>query len=184
MNKEIEEMMLTVPQKIVAYDGNPAGQHLYGEQRQEIAEALYNAGYRKTFTSDLASDTQKAYKDGYRKGFEDGEEELKNEIYALKVQIECLEEHCTALEEDNINDEMNLDSLSKELEIISSELSRYTENAKTMCEETKKQAVKEFAEKLKMKTHNYYPSIDSYCISKHAVLVSEIDELLKEYLNG
>ena len=47
MNKEIEEMMLTVPQKIVAYDGNPAGQHLYGEQRQEIAEALYNAGYRK-----------------------------------------------------------------------------------------------------------------------------------------
>lgn len=49
MNKEhqIEEIMLTVPQKIVAYDGNPAGQHLYGEQRQEIAEALYNAGYRK-----------------------------------------------------------------------------------------------------------------------------------------
>lgn len=47
MNKEIEEMMLTVPQKIVAYDGNPVGQHLYGEQRQEIAEALYNAGYRK-----------------------------------------------------------------------------------------------------------------------------------------
>ena len=47
MNKKIEEMMLTVPQKIVAYDGNPAGQHLYGEQRQEIAEALYNAGYRK-----------------------------------------------------------------------------------------------------------------------------------------
>lgn len=47
MNKEIEEMMLTVPQKIVAYDGNPAGQHLYREQRQEIAEAVYAAGYRK-----------------------------------------------------------------------------------------------------------------------------------------
>ena len=47
MNKEIEEMMLTVPQKIVAYDMNPKGQHLYGEQRQEIAEAIYNAGYRK-----------------------------------------------------------------------------------------------------------------------------------------
>ena len=29
------------------------------------AEALYNAGYRKTFTSD----TQKAYKNGYKKGF-------------------------------------------------------------------------------------------------------------------
>ena len=47
MNNEIREIMLTVPQKIVAYDSNPAGQHLYGEQRQEIAEALYNAGYRK-----------------------------------------------------------------------------------------------------------------------------------------
>lgn len=71
MNKEIEEIMLTVPQKIVAYDGNPAGQHLYGEQRQEIAEALYNAGYRKTFTSDLASDTQKAFKEGYEKAKEE-----------------------------------------------------------------------------------------------------------------
>lgn len=67
--KEIEEMMLAVPQKIVAFDMNPKGQHLYGEQRKEIAEALYNAGYRKTFTSDLASDTQKAYKEGYEKGF-------------------------------------------------------------------------------------------------------------------
>lgn len=40
-------MMLDVPQNIVAYDGNPAGQHLYGEQRHQIAEALYSAGYRK-----------------------------------------------------------------------------------------------------------------------------------------
>lgn len=49
MNKEqqIKQMMLDVPQKIVAYDGNPVGQHLYGEQRYQIAEALYNAGYRK-----------------------------------------------------------------------------------------------------------------------------------------
>lgn len=38
-----------------------------------IAEALYNAGYRKTFTSD----TQKAYKEGYIKGFADGEEEFE-----------------------------------------------------------------------------------------------------------
>ena len=45
--QQIEEIMLKVPQKIVAYDGNPAGQHLYGEQRQQIAEAVYAAGYRK-----------------------------------------------------------------------------------------------------------------------------------------
>ena len=64
MNKEqqIKQMMLDVPQKIVAYDGNPAGQHLYGEQRQEIAETLYNAGYRQTFTSDSAPDTQNVCK--------------------------------------------------------------------------------------------------------------------------
>lgn len=35
-----------------------------------VAEALYNAGYRKTFTSDLASDMQKAFKEGYEKGCE------------------------------------------------------------------------------------------------------------------
>lgn len=35
------------------------------------AENLYNAGYRKTFTSDLASDTQKAFKEGYEKAKEE-----------------------------------------------------------------------------------------------------------------
>lgn len=44
-----------------------------------------------------------------------------------------------------------------------------------------KQAVKEFAKKLKEKVHNYYPSIDSYCTSRHVILVKDIDELLKEY---
>ena len=35
-----------------------------------VAEALYNVGYRKTFTSDFASDMQKAFKEGYEKGCE------------------------------------------------------------------------------------------------------------------
>ena len=48
--------------------------------------------------------------------------------------------------------------------------------------ECKKSIVKEFAEKLKKKVHNYYPSIDSYCTSKHVILVKDIDELLKEFL--
>lgn len=47
--------------------------------------------------------------------------------------------------------------------------------------EYKRQAVKEFAEKLEKKVHNYYPSIDSYCTSRHVILVKDIDELLKEY---
>lgn len=62
MNEEVKELMLTIPQTIVAYDANPKGQHLYGEQRLQIAEAIYNAGYRKTFTSDFATDTQKVCK--------------------------------------------------------------------------------------------------------------------------
>lgn len=45
--EQIEGIMTAVPQTIIAYDGNPKGQHLYGEQRKQIAEALYNAGYRK-----------------------------------------------------------------------------------------------------------------------------------------
>lgn len=36
--------------------------------QSRYAEALYNAGYRKTFTSDLASNTQKVFKEGYIKG--------------------------------------------------------------------------------------------------------------------
>lgn len=39
--------------------------NLFNGGTYELAEALYNAGYRKTFTSELASDIQKAYKSGY-----------------------------------------------------------------------------------------------------------------------
>lgn len=46
------------------------------------AEKIYNAGYRKTFTSDLANDTQKAYKEGYEKA----QSELKTEIERLKAE--------------------------------------------------------------------------------------------------
>lgn len=47
MNKQIEEMVKYVPRNITAYDGNPRGLQLYIEQRINIAEALYNAGYRR-----------------------------------------------------------------------------------------------------------------------------------------
>ena len=43
--EQIEKMMLDVPQTIAAYDANPRGQHLYGEQRLQIAEILYDKGY-------------------------------------------------------------------------------------------------------------------------------------------
>lgn len=44
----------------------------------------------------------------------------------------------------------------------------------------KSEAIREFAEKLKTKAHNYYPSIDSYCVSRKVVLISDIDNLVKE----
>lgn len=58
---------------------------------------------------------------------------------------------------------------------------QFERNMKNVLEIEKKNAVEEFAEKLKKKVHNYYPSIDSYCTSKHVILVKDIDELLKEY---
>ena len=45
----------------------------------DSAEILYNvAGYRKTFTSDLASDMQNAFKEGYEKGCETCEQAWDN----------------------------------------------------------------------------------------------------------
>lgn len=55
------------------------------------AEALYNAGYRKTFTSDLASDTQKAFKEGYMKGLETNLENVINAI--VDKAFELLKEY-------------------------------------------------------------------------------------------
>ena len=52
--------------------------NVYTTTADDIAEGLYNAGYRKTFTSDLASDTQKAFKEGYEKGCETCEQAWDN----------------------------------------------------------------------------------------------------------
>lgn len=51
---------------------------------KEHAEALYNAGYRKTFTSELASDTQKAFKEGYKKAMADVESAIIETLTQLK----------------------------------------------------------------------------------------------------
>lgn len=47
-------------------------------------------------------------------------------------------------------------------------------------DEIKFVAIKEFAERLRKKCHNYYPSIDSYCVSRYAVEIADIDNLVKE----
>ena len=75
MNKEIKRMTTII--------GNVKPFYV-----ETIAEALYNAGYRKTFTSDLASDTQKAYKEGYEKGAEEMRLEAKRPIEKFIKQRE------------------------------------------------------------------------------------------------
>lgn len=171
MSKEqqIKEMLLDVPQKIVAYDGNPAGQHLYGEQRQEIAEALYNAGYRKTFTSDFASDTQKAYKEGYEKGIE----ETEAEIEILKIQNKNLGIASDRLEAEN-------ERLTERLKQVLLSIDTVKEmNAMCNIYEQRKQAVKEFAEELKKRS--YCDNVFKDSKWHRYVFVEDIDELLKEY---
>ena len=122
------------------------------------AEILYNAGYRKTFTSD----TQKAYKEGYIKGIEETEaeiERLKSDNEALTMWNNASAETIQKLSETN---------------------KRFASNMKSVLEIEKKNAVKEFAEKLKMKAFNK-DMFNDWAGATYVVLVREIDKLLKEY---
>ena len=166
MNKE---------QQIVEFQ-NDIIDNLFDGGTYKLAEALYNAGYRKTFTSDFASDTQKVYKDGYEKGIKD-EEEKRNRL--LDALYGSWDENSRLKNEIIKKDEI----LQKNIDTAIDIHKRHIKEMNAMCniDEQRKQAVKEFADKLKKKVHNYYPSIDSYCTSKHVILVKDIDELLKEY---
>lgn len=106
--------------------------------QSKYAEAIYEAGYRKTFTSDLASDAQKAFKEGYSKGVDYG-----------------------------------------------------IEFGKVLLYKTRKESVKEFAEKLKESIFDYFGvktieearqelSLIASTLT-YDVVIDRIDELLKEY---
>ena len=87
---------------------------------------------------------------------------------------------------ERLNNEYNkaferLKSQQREIDRLKEENERFENNMKSVLEIEKKQAVKEFAEILKRKLHNYYPGIDQYCCSVKAVNANDIDELLKEY---
>ena len=127
-----------------------------------IAEALYNAGYRKTFTSDFASDTQKAYKEGYIKG----NEETEAEIEILKNQNKNLGIAFDRLEAEN-------EQLTGKLKQVLLSIDTVKEmNAMCNICDHRKQAVKEFAEKC-MDGVGY--GSDERIIKKY------LDEFIKEY---
>lgn len=165
MNKEeqIREMLLAIPQKIVAYDMNPKGQHLYGEQRQQIAETLYNAGYRKVPNGAVILMPKE--RDEELKACNEKQAELEAEIEILKIQ--------------NNNLEIAFDRLNARSE-------RFESNMKSVLEIEKRNAVEEFAKKLKEYINNKVIADfdDSESVQYYTIDLDEfeceIDEILKE----
>lgn len=137
-----------------------------------FAEALYNAGYRKTFTSDFASDTQKAYKEGYIKDIEEKEAEIE----ILKIQNKNLGIAFDRLEAEN-------ERLTERLKQVLLSIDTVKEmNAMCNIDAQRKQAVKEFADKLKAKV------LDKTYINKDfniniSDIYKMIEDTLKEYEN-
>ena len=171
MNKEqqIEEMARVVCEH---FDCDMVGQpctkcktydkHCYTIHQAEI---LYNAGYRKTFTSDFASDTQKAYKEGYIKGIE----ETEAEIEILKIQNKNLGIAFDRLEAEN-------ERLTERLKQVLLSIDTVKEmNAMCNIDEQRKQVVREFAERVK---NAFYAEFDEIIPS---IMANKIDDLVKEY---
>lgn len=174
--EQIEEMMLDVPQTIVAYDANPKGQHLYGEQRLQIAEALYDKGYRNV-------------------------SEYKAERELLGSQIKVLKQRLNNkyIEVDNLNRDYHnsferLKAQEREIMQLKAENARLTgrlgqvllaidtvKEMNAMCDidDQRKQAVKEFAGKIKAKLNAIYGK--TICSDLDTEDITDIiDELLKE----
>lgn len=156
---------------------------------EQTAEIIYNAGYRKTFTSIFVSNPQRAFKEGYVKGIEE-----------QKAEIERLTEVNKAMENDIYNNEMNLQNLLNEIAELKAENERLTEKLRqvllsidtvkemnTMCniDEQRKQAVKEFVEKLQkeLPCRDYTFNGNTYSMILTSSTKYVIDKLLKEYEN-
>lgn len=140
--------------------------NVYTTTADDIAERLYNAGYRKTFTSDLISDTQKAFKEGYMKSTLDrGNEiaELNAENAILKTNLKKLEEKCEELLNEKWDAQDDLDC--------------YYDEMPNKVKQAKIEAVKDFAEKLRKRLTENRVSNDNVVINANY----EIDELLREY---
>ena len=149
------------------------------------AEALYNAGYRKTFTSELASETQKAYKSGYLKGLENmgiryGQ---LNEALRKNIQLEETIDNKDKLIDKLLNENIERVKEVSKLKTYNNKLSQgiYFGNGEQFSiaiEEAKQKVIKEFAGKIKNKMHD----LDEGEASAY-FLESDIDKLLKEFLN-
>lgn len=150
---------------------------------EEAAKAIVEAGYGDV-TEYKAEIERYRVQDKIINGNFDIIEVLNNTIKERDAEIERLKAKNNELKKKNWSLEEELKK--KEFEITYARNNGY-EKGYDECEEYMKDKIKQaqidILNELKTKTHNYYPSIDSYCISQHVVLVKDIDELFVEVEN-
>ena len=123
-----------------------------------VANAIYNAGYRKVPNGAVILTPEE--RDEELKACNEKQAELEAEIEILKIQ--------------NKNLEIAFDRLEARSELFES-------NMKSVLEIEKKNAVKEFAEKLKAKAFDK-DMFNDWAGATYVVLVREIDKVLKEFV--
>ena len=157
------------------------------------AETLYEAGYQKVPEDSVVLSREECERlvNQYKiliNELEEENERLREENYIIKSNPPIIASRSVGktiraklIDYDRLK-QFNK-SLKDRIAEQESEIERLEEviaHQNKLCWDCKK-SVKEFAEKLKERCHNYYPSIDHYCCSQKAVNVKVIDELLKEY---
>lgn len=144
-----------------------------------IAEALVKSGFsnnsdhiaEREMLSSENKELENALKqseDNYSRAFERLKAQQR-EIERLKAENDSLNKKISELEQDLIHADENVFYRECDVKLVEDKI--------------KKQAQIDVLNKLKKKTHNYYSSIDSYCISQHVVLVRDIDGLIAEVEN-
>lgn len=67
-----------------------------------------------------------------------------------------------------------IEELEAEIEILKNENS-------DLVKEYRKKVLEEFADKLRDRFHNYYPSTDTYCVSTKAISYKDLFKTLREF---
>lgn len=89
MAKEIFNSGIAIRVSDLAYGLIDSDDHFH-----RLAKYLYTAGYRKAFTSDLASDTQKAYKEGYEKARKETARDIIKDLIGHRFAYYEIDEKC------------------------------------------------------------------------------------------
>ena len=135
------------------------------QQIEELHDFILNNLYKGS-THLLA---EKLYNAGYRKVGS----EYKAEREMLGSTIKVLEQRLN-------NKYVEVERLKADYAKLQEQFAKYQLASGKEILAQVKQAKIDVLNELKKKTHNYYPSIDSYCLSQHVVLVRDIDKLLEE----